>query len=67
VNLSEGPPGFVLIHCPTDGEPVFTGLRMAPEDYEDAVLRDIGMRCLRCRKTHIWSKEDSWLETFKIG
>ncbi len=58
--------GFILVRCPTDGEPVFTGLRMTPEEYENALLRDIGMLCLRCRKTHIWSKEDSWMETFDI-
>ncbi len=58
--------GFILVRCPTDGEPVFTGLRMTPEEYENAVLRDIGMLCLRCRKTHIWSKEDSWMETFDL-
>jgi hypothetical protein len=40
---------------------------MAPEEYEEATLRDIGMHCQRCGRTHVWSKEDSWMESFDIG
>ena len=59
--------GFVVIYCPTDGEPVYTGLQMDPVVYEDAVIRDYGMLCVRCGKTHIWSKEDTWLESLELS
>ncbi len=59
--------GFVVIRCLSDGEPVYTGLQMEPGDYESSVLRDHGMLCPRCGKTHVWSKEDSWLEILAIS
>ena len=57
--------GFVVINAHGRGA-VYTGLQMDVAVYEDATLRDYGMLCLRCGKTHVWSKEDSWLETLEI-
>jgi hypothetical protein len=59
--------GFVVIRCPEDGEPVYTGLQMDPGPYQEAVLRDYGMVCPRCGRVHVWSKEDSWLELLEIS
>lgn len=58
--------GFVVINCPADGEPVYTGMKMEAGAYEDATLRGSGMVCPRCGQVHVWSKEESWLEELEI-
>jgi hypothetical protein len=52
----------LMITCPNTGEPVFTGIDLPESVLESAELRDNGVGCPHCGQTHVWSKEDAYLE-----
>ena len=54
----------VMIRCPVTGKPVRTGMSLSRESLELSELEDnrVGP-CPHCGQTHVWDKEDAYLES----
>lgn len=54
-----------MIKCPDTGKPLATGFGMDKQSFESPgmVLKDnqVGP-CPHCGGSHVWSKEDAWLQ-----
>jgi hypothetical protein len=51
----------VLVQCPVNDRPVFTGHRMTDVKLEVDQGR-YGFRCSLCGEIHHWQRADAWLE-----
>lgn len=52
----------LMIDCPVTGKPVFTGIDMPAQALENATMIDNKVTCPHCRDTHVWQKEEAYLE-----
>jgi hypothetical protein len=57
-----GSVGKVLIRCPVTGEPVYTGLDMDLERFENTLFSMIVRNCRICGGRHVWTNADAWLQ-----
>ena len=53
---------FIMIKCPSDGEPIFTRKTATPAAFEGADYAGSAVRCPSCGAIHAWCKSDAWLE-----
>lgn len=55
--------GKVMISCPVNGKPVFTGMRIDETAFAAVTMPKITLgSCSQCGRTHKWSKVDAWVE-----
>ena len=55
--------GHVMIRCPVTNRPVATDVATDKIGFDSAAASDeIVDPCPECGGSHLWSKEDAWLE-----
>ena len=53
----------VMIKCPNTGKAVPTGINMDQASFDSSDMRDNALGgCPACGGTHVWNKEDAFLE-----
>lgn len=56
----------VMIDCPNQGEPLFTGIAMDEQSFKTATLENNSIYCAHCNVQHPWSKADAYLLELQI-
>lgn len=53
----------IMINCPNTGKPVFTGMIMDRQSFEQdsKAFSQTGTPCSECGEVHEWSKQDAFL------
>jgi hypothetical protein len=59
VRFQEGIMGVLMIHCPSTGREVSTGIETLDVDQLPAVKATV--ECPACGRIHNWTKHDAWL------
>jgi hypothetical protein len=52
----------VMILCPQTGKEVFTGVELAPAEFESMGISGMEVSCPHCMGTHRWDKSSAFLE-----
>jgi hypothetical protein len=54
-----------MINCPKTGNPIFTGMSMDEESFEQDsnAFSQTGTPCTECGEMHKWQKQDAFLES----
>jgi len=55
----------VIMRCPRQGTPVFTGVALEAAEFERLGPRIFRMRCRACGSEHAWSQATAWLSGAK--
>jgi len=53
---------IVKIKCPTTGKDVDTGIAMDLGSFATATFKANAVKCPHCGQTHVWSKQDAFVE-----
>jgi endogenous inhibitor of DNA gyrase (YacG/DUF329 family) len=56
--------GRIMINCPNTGKPVFTGMTMDRESFEQDsnAFSQTGTPCSECGELHKWQKQEAFME-----